>query len=289
MRLVILESPYSGDVALNTHYLRLAMRDCLLRGEAPYASHGLYTQAGVLDDNIPAERELGIEAGLTWGEKASATVVYSDLGLSNGMRYGIEVAKSVGRPVEYRHVPGFNPSEVQHQLAQESHAPANVGSAAVQLSAVVQSMMSLTRNLGQANNLVQALSKKMAGETAPPSLELADLAAVFEATFPSEGLPVEMPPRHAAGEAAIRSFRVAELWSPASQKSELLLVQGEREIASVAVSSYFQRWVTPELRTSDLFTQANPQPVEPAALPVSLAQLEEELQQARSLLHRWKS
>ena len=39
MRLVVVESPYAGDVEANLAYLRRAMRDCLLRGEAPFASH----------------------------------------------------------------------------------------------------------------------------------------------------------------------------------------------------------------------------------------------------------
>jgi len=67
MRRVILESPYAGDVATNVAYARRALRDCLLRGEAPFASHLLYTQPGVLDDTLPDERACGIEAGLIWG------------------------------------------------------------------------------------------------------------------------------------------------------------------------------------------------------------------------------
>lgn len=100
--LVILESPYAGDVAANVAYARECMRDCLLRGEAPYASHLLYTQDGVLDDTVPEERVHGIKAGMAWCAMASKTVVYIDMGISSGMRYGIEKALQVGRPVEYR-------------------------------------------------------------------------------------------------------------------------------------------------------------------------------------------
>lgn len=104
MRLVILESPYAGDVDNNLTYAREAMADCLQRGEAPFASHLLYTQEGVLDDNVPGERSLGIEAGLAWGERADATVVYADLGITPGMEQGIERANEAGRAVEYRMV-----------------------------------------------------------------------------------------------------------------------------------------------------------------------------------------
>ena len=54
---VIVESPYAGDVERNERYARACIRDCLLRGEAPFASHLLYTQAGVLDDTIKEERD----------------------------------------------------------------------------------------------------------------------------------------------------------------------------------------------------------------------------------------
>lgn len=111
MRLVILESPYKAatpeGLELNLRYARLAMRDALLRGEAPYASHLLYTQPGVLDDALDLERRLGIEAGLAWGLKADATVVYTDLGVSEGMLMGIQRAMRVGRPVEDRKLPGW--------------------------------------------------------------------------------------------------------------------------------------------------------------------------------------
>jgi hypothetical protein len=43
-----------------------------LRGEAPIASHLLYTQPGVLNDGVPAERAHGIEAGLAWLRAADA-------------------------------------------------------------------------------------------------------------------------------------------------------------------------------------------------------------------------
>lgn len=102
--LVLIESPFAGDVEANQEYARACMRDCLLRGEAPYASHLLYTQAGVLDDTIPDERSLGMRAGIAWGLKAEKTVVYCDRGISGGMKWGIEKAEQAGRPVEYRHL-----------------------------------------------------------------------------------------------------------------------------------------------------------------------------------------
>jgi len=99
---VILESPYVGDIQQNEKYARECMADCFERGEAPFASHLLYTQPGILDDTILEERKLGIDAGLIWGLCADKTVVYTDLGISKGMEYGIENAKKDSRPIEYR-------------------------------------------------------------------------------------------------------------------------------------------------------------------------------------------
>lgn len=101
-RLVIIESPYAGNVERNVLYAREAVRDSLLRGEAPIASHLLYTQEGILQDDIPEERVKGIDAGLAWRRVADATVVYVDLGLSAGMMQGILAAQERGIPVEFR-------------------------------------------------------------------------------------------------------------------------------------------------------------------------------------------
>ena len=104
MKLVILESPYAGNVETNVAYARLCIRDSLNRGEAPIASHLLYTQAGILNDDIPEERQRGIDAGLAWGKVAHITAVYTDLGISKGMYYGIENAIKNFRPIEYRSI-----------------------------------------------------------------------------------------------------------------------------------------------------------------------------------------
>lgn len=102
MRRVIVESPYAGNVRINITYATACMRDCLLRGEAPLASHILYASTDVLDDNKPGDRRRGMNAGFAWGEVADATVVYTDLGVSPGMAEGIAHAFKCGRPVEYR-------------------------------------------------------------------------------------------------------------------------------------------------------------------------------------------
>lgn len=103
MKTVIIESPYAGDVQTHVDYARACLLDSLGRGEAPFASHLLYTQ--VLDDSDPVERSVGIMAGFGWAVHAQLTAVYTDLGISAGMEAGIEHARRRGRRVEYRKLP----------------------------------------------------------------------------------------------------------------------------------------------------------------------------------------
>lgn len=100
MIIVIMESPYAGDIQENVAYARLCMKDCLDRGEAPMVSHLLYTQ--VLSDNDEKERQQGIDAGLAWRTVAEKSVVYIDRGMSRGMWYGIDAARDAGIAVEFR-------------------------------------------------------------------------------------------------------------------------------------------------------------------------------------------
>lgn len=104
MRRVIVETPYRATtpIARIAHklYLARALRDCYERGESPYASHAIGPM-GLSDDNED-ERAIGIRAGEEWRAAAEATVVYSDYGVTKGMRDGIDAAKDLGQPIEYR-------------------------------------------------------------------------------------------------------------------------------------------------------------------------------------------
>jgi len=105
MRLVVVESPYAGDVARNLEYARAAMLDCLQRQEAPFASHLLYTQ--VLNDDSPVERWQGIQAGIEYHKRADCVVFYLDLGLSEGMTQAILNAAREGVAMEFRFLEGW--------------------------------------------------------------------------------------------------------------------------------------------------------------------------------------
>ena len=101
---VIIESPYAGDVRNNLEYLVECLRDSFDRDEAPFASHGLYPQDGVLNEEWPGDREIGLAAGFRWMECAEYVAVYDDLGVSPGMRAGVKRAGELEIPVVYRSI-----------------------------------------------------------------------------------------------------------------------------------------------------------------------------------------
>mgnify|MGYP006238438413 FL=1 len=102
--LVIIESPYMGDVKSNIAYARQCMGDSLKRGEAPFASHLLYTQ--ILDDTIPQQRMMGMQRAFEWYRCADLMAVYTDKGISSGMQKGMEIAEEFKIKIEYRRLDG---------------------------------------------------------------------------------------------------------------------------------------------------------------------------------------
>jgi len=62
MKLVYICSPYAGDTESNVQFARAACLYASKQGCAPVAVHLLYPQ--ILNDDIPAQRELGIGMGL---------------------------------------------------------------------------------------------------------------------------------------------------------------------------------------------------------------------------------
>ncbi len=122
LKKVVLESRFAAEdvkgLLINKRFTIACIRDCFLRGEAAYASHVIYAQSHILDDYVSSERALGIQAGFNWGDCAEKTVVYTDLGISGGMKLGIEHAQKVGREVEYREL-GFIPEVTAQEIELE--------------------------------------------------------------------------------------------------------------------------------------------------------------------------
>lgn len=83
MRRVIIESPYHGNVERNLRYLRVCLRDSLLRG-----------------------RRMGIEAGFSWWADADSIVFYTDIGWSRGMTAAHDLAVERVELFEFRTLGG---------------------------------------------------------------------------------------------------------------------------------------------------------------------------------------
>lgn len=118
LRRVIIESPYAGNVRRHVAYARAAVRDSIMRGEAPFASHLIYTQTGILNDDIAAERQKGINVGLEWARGAHAVAFYVDLGMSRGMKYAKQRHEAEGRVIELRNLPADEVDRICRQFAE---------------------------------------------------------------------------------------------------------------------------------------------------------------------------
>lgn len=108
----IVESPFRGEsgseeeYARNRRYLERCLRDCIDRGETPYASHKMLTDC--LDDTVPEEREKGIEAGLVWRRLAPKRVFFIDYGMSSGMQKALGLYEKENLAYVFRRI-GQNP------------------------------------------------------------------------------------------------------------------------------------------------------------------------------------
>lgn len=100
--LVVVLSPYAGDVEENVTYARACMRKSLERGEHPYAVHLLMPQ--VLDDEVAEQRERGKWVGWSWMAHADLVAVYTDRGISPGMMQDIEEASRLKKPIVFRSI-----------------------------------------------------------------------------------------------------------------------------------------------------------------------------------------
>lgn len=136
--IVIIESPLAAPTGeqLERHriYALRAMKHVLAAGHTPFASHLLYPQ--VLDDNNPQQREQGMRAGFAitraLGLSNKQTLphldddiyaecwVFTDYGLSAGMKQGISIATSAGLAVQFTEIgPNHAPDAIAINTAQK--------------------------------------------------------------------------------------------------------------------------------------------------------------------------
>lgn len=105
-KLIAVESRYAGDVAHNEAFARNVCRGLTRMGHYPYAMHLFFTQ--FLDDTVPADRSLGIAAGLQWTAKADEHWFCFEQGtprqLSRGMMLAYEALLVAKQEVVIRFV-----------------------------------------------------------------------------------------------------------------------------------------------------------------------------------------
>jgi len=95
-QLIYIASPLSGDVEQNLDFARQACRYAVAQGVTPFAPHLLYPQ--MLDDNDPAERQLGIDMGNQMLELCDELWLCGDR-ISTGMEGERKLAEELGIPV----------------------------------------------------------------------------------------------------------------------------------------------------------------------------------------------
>jgi len=124
VRRILVETPAVTATTVvpgrNVTYARRAMRDALERGEAPLMPDVLYLLSGVVDEDVPTDRALGLLAGYTWAAHAEAVVVYMDYGISPAVAEAVDNAKALGLEVEYRLI-GVNPMDLADRKARHSY------------------------------------------------------------------------------------------------------------------------------------------------------------------------
>ena len=96
MKLVYIASPYTGDVQSNTEAAKGYCRAALEEGAIPISTHLLYPQ--FLEDSDPAERNLGLRAGLELLARCDELWVCGPE-ISPGMAREIQFARGLGLPI----------------------------------------------------------------------------------------------------------------------------------------------------------------------------------------------
>lgn len=109
---VMVESPYSGDIDRNVRYLQLCMAECgVLHNELPYASHAIMTQHSRCKNHYVSDynkkwnvltRDYAIKVSQRMRHRCDRTVFYIDRGWSTGMKAAKLYCQTHGLPFEER-------------------------------------------------------------------------------------------------------------------------------------------------------------------------------------------
>jgi nucleoside 2-deoxyribosyltransferase len=97
VRRIYLACPLRGDRDANLDRVRALARQVALRGDCPVYSHEF---VHALDDNDPAEREIGMRCALALLEVCDELLVAGEI--SEGVRAEVQCASGWGIPVRFR-------------------------------------------------------------------------------------------------------------------------------------------------------------------------------------------
>lgn len=95
---VFICSPFAGDIEANLQSARRYLRFAVTQNTIPFAPHLLYPQ--VLEEDDPAQRELGLFFGLVWLGKCDELWIFGDF-ISVGMKAEIAKAEKRRLPIRY--------------------------------------------------------------------------------------------------------------------------------------------------------------------------------------------
>lgn len=94
--LVYIASPFAGDIENNVEAAKEYCRAAMEEGVTPVAPHLIYPQ--FLDDSDPAQRSMGLNAGLELLSRCDELWVCG-AEISSGMQREIQFAKALGLPI----------------------------------------------------------------------------------------------------------------------------------------------------------------------------------------------
>lgn len=116
-KIVLIESPYSGDIPRNIAYAQRCMYDSRMRGEITLATHLLWTQHHLAPQHFVSDydekyevpncgRDVSLQQICALREmiqrEGGKVVFYIDYGYSSGMTHGLEHCKRNNIPYEER-------------------------------------------------------------------------------------------------------------------------------------------------------------------------------------------
>ena len=104
MKLIYICSPYRAKdeetLKRNIEYAKELTREVLLRGDAAITVHLYMTQC--LTEEVKAERNVGLKAGMDILRRCDGIVVGKRFGMSEGMSQEIQCAKDGNMKLEYK-------------------------------------------------------------------------------------------------------------------------------------------------------------------------------------------